>query len=144
MNKNSAIRIRPATLNDKGFIISLLPRLVEFGPPPWRDAAAMLETDTQVVSEKLLDTHPQKAFFIAEDSHGIALGFIHLEPGKDYYNHGLHGHIANLIVSPDAEGHGVGQLLLEKAEEWARNQGFRWLTLSVFAQNRRARELYQR
>jgi GNAT superfamily N-acetyltransferase len=31
-----------------------------------------------------------------------------------------------------------------KGEEWARIQGFRWLTLSVFAQNLRAREIYKR
>jgi hypothetical protein len=31
-----------------------------------------------------------------------------------------------------------------KGEEWARIHGFRWLTLSVFAQNLRTREIYKR
>jgi len=38
----------------------------------------------------------------------------------------------------------VGWLLIERGEEWARSRGYRWLTLSVFAQNVRAREVYER
>jgi hypothetical protein len=33
---------------------------------------------------------------------------------------------------------------MEQGEQWAREQGYRWLTLSVFAQNVRAREVYSR
>lgn len=80
----------------------------------------------------------------AEDDQGVALGFIHLQAGEDYYYDEPHGHIANLIVAPEGEGHGIGQVLIEMGEAWARLQGFRWLTLSVFAQNLRAREIYQR
>ncbi|MEO6546729.1 MAG: GNAT family N-acetyltransferase, partial [Ferruginibacter sp.] len=55
-----------------------------------------------------------------------------------------HAHIADVIVAPEGSGKGIGALLMEKAEEWARSQGYHWLTLSVFAQNTRARELYER
>jgi hypothetical protein len=37
MNKNLNTQIRPAKSSDHGFILSLIPRLVEFGPPTWRD-----------------------------------------------------------------------------------------------------------
>lgn len=144
MSTNSKIHTRPASNSDKEFIISLLHRLEEFGPPPWRNAPQMLATDIQVLSEALLNKSPEIVIFIAEDDQGVALGFIHLQTGKDYYYHEAHGHIANIIVAPIGEGRGVGRVLMEKGEEWARSQGFRWLTLSVFAQNLRARELYQR
>jgi len=144
MSTNSNIQIRPASIGDKEFIISLLPRLGEFGPPPWRDVAQMLATDTQVLSDKLMNQPSGTAIFIAEDDQGVALGFIHLQTGTDYYNHEEHGHIADIIVAPEGEGRGIGRVLIEKGEEWARSQGFRWLTLSVFAQNLRAREVYQR
>ena len=144
MSTHSNIRTRPASIHDQEFIISLLPRLGEFGPPPWRDVAQMLATDTQVLSDKLINTPPGTAIFIAEDDQGTALGFIHLQTGKDYYHHEAHGHIADLIVTPEGEGHGIGRVLIEKGEEWARSQGFRWLTLNVFAQNLRARDVYQR
>ena len=144
MSTNSNIQTRPASISDKGFIISLLPRLEEFGPPPWRDVTQLLATDTQLLSDKLMNKPPGTAIFIAEDDQGVALGFIHLQSGKDYYYHEDHGHIADLIVAPEAEGRGIGRVLIEKGEEWARSQGFRWLTVSVFAQNLRAREVYQR
>lgn len=144
MSTNSNIHTRPASIEDKEFILSLLPRLSEFGPPAWRDSAQMLSTDIQVLSEKLTDPPAGTAIFIAQDEQGVDLGFIHLQAGKDYYLHEPHGHIADLIVAPHGEGRGIGRLLMEKAEDWARSQGFRWLTLSVFAQNLRARELYER
>lgn len=144
MKTNSHIQIRTASLDDREFIISLLPRLAEFGPPPWRATSGMLDTDIRVLNQTLVNPSADTAFFIAADDQGGPLGFIHLEAGRDYYNHKAHGHIANLIVSPEAEGRGVGRLLLNKAEEWARAQGFRWLTLSVFEQNTRAREVYER
>lgn len=145
MNSNSNIQIRSASIGDKEFIISLVPRLVEFGPPSWRDAAQMTATDGQILSNKLLNQPSGTAIFIAEDGDGVALGFIHLQTATDYYNGTEeHGHISDVIVAPAGEGRGIGKLLIAKGEEWAREQGYRWLTLSVFAQNLRAREVYQR
>ena len=144
MTTNSKIQTRPASISDKEFIISLLPRLEEFGPPPWRDGAQLLATDIQVMSDKLMNQPPGTAIFIAEDHQGVALGFIHLQTGKDYYYEEAHGHIADLIVAPEGEGRGIGRALIEKGEEWAHSQGFRLLAVSVFAQNLRAREVYRR
>jgi ribosomal protein S18 acetylase RimI-like enzyme len=144
MSLKSTIQIRPASISDKEFIISLLPRLGEFGPPPWRDVTQMLVTDIQVLSDSLLNPSPGTAIFIAVDADGVALGFIHLKTGTDYYHHQEHGHIADVIVTPAGEGRGIGRMLIAKGEEWARSQGYRWLTLSVFAQNLRAREVYKR
>ena len=144
MNIDTNIQIRHATVGDEPFIISLVPRLAEFGPPSWRDVRQMTATDTQVLSDKLLNQPPGTAIFIAEDGKGAALGFIHLQTGVDYYNQEEHGHIADVIVTAEAEGRGVGRMLMAKGEEWARCQGYRCLTLSVFAQNLRAREVYKR
>ena len=144
MTRNPNISIRPASASDQDFILSLVPRLVEFGPPTWRDVPQMIATDIQVLTDQLLNHPPDIGFFIAEDEKGLPLGFIHLQPGKDYYHHEKHGHIANIIVAPEGEGRGIGRMLMERGEEWARSQGYRWLTLSVFAQNLRAREVYKR
>jgi ribosomal protein S18 acetylase RimI-like enzyme len=104
----------------------------------------MISTDLQVLSDQLINQPVDTAFFIAEDDKNLPLGFIHVQTGKDYYYAEKHAHIANLIVAPGGEGRGIGRMLIEKAEGWARAQGYRWLTLSVFAQNVRAREVYQR
>ncbi len=144
MIDNSKIKIRPANLNDKYFVISLLPRLAEFGLPAWRNEAQMVATDAQIVTDKLLVNQPGTAIFIAEDEKNNPLGFIHLHTGNDYYNKEKHGHISDVIIAPGLEGLGIGLLLMNKGEEWARSNGYRWLTLSVFAQNVRARELYNK
>lgn len=144
MNSDSDIRVRPASPADKDFILSLVPRLVEFGPPPWRDAAQMIFTDRRVLSDKLDEQPPGTAIFVAEDEVGLRLGFIHLQSGADYYQGEEHGHIADVVVAAAGEGRGVGRLLMAKGEEWARGRGYGWLTLSVFAQNERARGVYER
>ena len=138
------VRIRPASPADREFVISLMPRLVEFGPPAWRDPAQMTAHDTGVINESLLDPKPGTAVFVAEDADGTPLGFIHLHADTEHYNREEHGHVEDLIVAPAGEGRGVGRALLEKAEEWARSRGYRWLTLNVFAENLRAREVYKR
>lgn len=145
MNADPGIRIRPATIADKEFVISLVPRLAEFGPPPWRDMDQMTATDVCVLSDKLELEPAGTAIFIAEDAiTGAPLGFIHLHAASDYYNKAEHGHIGDVIVAPEGEGRGVGRALMAKSEGWAREQGYRWLTLTVFRQNVRARELYER
>ena len=144
MSTSTGIHIRPATIHDRDFIMSLVPRLIEFGPPTWRDVPAMIATDAQIITAKLSNNSPGDAIFIAVDDEGVSLGFIHLVGGIDYYYKEKHGHISDIIVAAYAEGRGVGLVLMEKGEEWARAQGWRWLTLSVFAQNIRARELYKR
>jgi ribosomal protein S18 acetylase RimI-like enzyme len=144
MNADSAIKIRTASVEDKEFIISLVPRLTEFGPPSWRDAAHLTAFDTQILNERLESQAEGTIIYIAEDESATPLGFIHLRKGADYYNHEEHGHIEDLIVAPEGEGRGIGSLLMAKGEEWAKAKGYRWLTLSVFAQNTRARQIYQR
>jgi len=140
MKTQSNIKVRPATLDDKEFIISLLPRLIEFGPSSWRDGAQMTEVDARILSDKLIKEPEGTAVFIAQDIKKNSLGFIHIQPGADYYINEKHAHISDLIVAPAGKGQGIGNMRIEKAEEWSRSQGFHWLTLSVFAQNLRARE----
>ena len=141
---SSEVRIRPASEADREFVVSLMPRLVEFGPPSWRDPAQMTAHDTDIIIKSLLNPTPNTDIFIAEDSEGRALGLIHLHAATEHYIHEEHGHVEDLIVAQEGEGRGVGRALLLKAEEWARARGYRWLTLNVFAENLRAREVYKR
>lgn len=70
---NFVVQIRSAELRDKEFIVSLVPRLVEFGPPSWRDIQQMTAADIQIINDKL-DNHPAgTAIFIAEDEKGTAI-----------------------------------------------------------------------
>jgi len=61
------IKARPAIIEDKEFIVALIPRLTEFGPAGWRDAGRTTGKDIEVLSDRLLDQPPGTAIFIAED-----------------------------------------------------------------------------
>jgi GNAT superfamily N-acetyltransferase len=125
-------------------VLALVPRLVEFGPPPWRDAAAMTETDRDVIGEALgRSGGDDPALFVAERD-GTVIGFVHVHSRIDYYRRRPHGHVADLVVAAGAEGLGVARLLLAEAEAWSRRQGYDWLSLAVFEQNERAAGLYER
>jgi ribosomal protein S18 acetylase RimI-like enzyme len=137
------VRIRPVTDDDRSFILGLIPRLVEFGPPAWRDAAQMTATDARKVAAALDARNPDTAVFVAEDR-GERLGFIELWTLVDYFSGERHGHVSNIVVAGGAEGRGVGGALLAAGEAWCRDHGYRMLTLHVFEHNRDARALYER
>jgi ribosomal protein S18 acetylase RimI-like enzyme len=140
----SGIRIRPATPQDADFVLSLVPQLVAFGPPPWRDPRQMMDTDTLVIGHALQGLAAGSAVLVAEDAGGTPLGFIHLCGETDYFTRGEAGHIADLVVAPDARGRGVGESLVAAAEQWARARRYTLLTLNVFTGNTGARALYER
>jgi ribosomal protein S18 acetylase RimI-like enzyme len=53
-------------------------------------------------------------------------------------------HLETLAVAEGAEGQGVGSALMASAEDAAREEGARSMTLHVFETNERARALYAR
>jgi ribosomal protein S18 acetylase RimI-like enzyme len=137
-------RVRPARPEDADFILALVPHLLAFGPPPWRDAAQMTETDTLTIARSLGGASDRATVLVAEDSHGKRLGFIHLCGEPDYYTRAECGHIADIVVAPEARGRGVGEALMAAGERWARDRGYMILTLNVFLENQHARALYER
>jgi GNAT superfamily N-acetyltransferase len=137
------VHVRRAVETDVDAILALVPRLVEFGPPPWRDVDSMMETDLAVIGDALQHVHvDDPAFFVAELD-GAVIGFIHLHSRVDYFRRRPHGHVADLVVAEGSQGLGVATRLLVEAEDWARGQGFDWLTISVFDENERAAGLYE-
>jgi ribosomal protein S18 acetylase RimI-like enzyme len=138
------MRIRAAGLDDLDFVLSLAPRLVEFGNVPGRDAAQMIARDRDVLRAALEAPSADTELFVAEADDGARLGLIHLTTAGDYYSDRDTAHIADVVVATEAGGRGVGRALIAFAEDWARSRGFALLTLNVFSANRRARDLYGR
>jgi ribosomal protein S18 acetylase RimI-like enzyme len=126
-------------------VLSLVPELVAFGPPSWRNAEQMTKTDVAVVEEALsvLENSETVVVFVALIDANI-VGFVHVRLAVDYYLKASLPHIADLVVAPQARGHGIATKLLEIAESWARNQRFAQLTLAVFERNADALALYER
>jgi len=58
-------------------------------------------------------------------------------------SHAPSAHLEAIVVHPDARGSGLGQRLLDRSEALAQEYGAESLSLHVFANNHRARALYQ-
>ena len=137
------VTIRRVRTSDTEFILNLLPSLADPELPHWRDPAAMLDIDKKILKAEIEEGGRESAIFVAEDAETKEpLGFIYLEVGTDYYHPAPHGHIADVIVAPAARGRGIGKLLMKKAEEWTKESGYSLLTLNVFNDNEKARNLY--
>lgn len=138
------IRIRPATTNDIPFIHSLAERFAEVGTPPWRSAEQMWAFHHRGVLEVgAAITNATDLVLLAEDLQNTSLGFLYAISTVDFFTREPQGYIADVAVSQQAEGKGVARALMERAEAWARERGFRILALDVFAMNTHARAFYQ-
>jgi GNAT superfamily N-acetyltransferase len=100
--------------------------------------------ESRVLSAALLSTVPDPIVLVVGASTDEIAGFIHLHSAIDYYTERPHGHVADIVVAAEYEGQGVARLLLAAAKDWARENNYEWLTISVFEQNLHAAQLYER
>ena len=96
------VRIRPASPEDADFVLALVPQLLAFGPPPWRDARQMTVTDALVIARAVRGMSEGAIVLVAEASDRKLLGFIHLCAETDYYARTPCGHIADIVVATNA------------------------------------------
>lgn len=129
--------------DDDDFILSLVPRFVDFTLPPWRRRHEIVEGIRNDLLRHLEDQPANSYLFVAEDADGTRVGFIHLQRTADFFTGRSNCHISDLAVAPQHEGNGVGQALLTHAEGWARGHQCQLVTLAVFPGNERARALYE-
>jgi len=138
------LRVRPARPEDLPTVLALAGRLAEFSIPPWRTGAQVIEAERRALMRAFEATAPDAPVFVAEDARGALLGFVYLETVVDYFTGRSHAHVSILAVAAAAEGQGVGRALLDTADRWARERGYPFVSLNVFAQNDRARAVYER
>jgi len=62
---------------------------------------------------------------------------------RDYFTNEAHAHVAILAVAREAEGQGIGRALLQAGQDWARANRYSKLTLAVFKENERAKQVYE-
>ena len=137
------IEIRPATEDDRAFILSLADRLADFDRPAWRTAEEIADGDRRALAGELDAPSDDNGLFVASLDRQPA-GCLLMWTLEDYFSGTRHAHISVIAVTRAAEGRGVGRALMDYAEQWARERGHTRLTLSVFESNRRAQQLYER
>ncbi|KON90004.1 alanine acetyltransferase [Sporosarcina globispora] len=137
------MNIRPYKETDKDFLVSLSTRFAECNLMGWRDPQKMEEAQLKIAKESLNDPSPDTEIFVAEEETGELLGFLEVKPHKDFLSGIEQGNIVAIAVSSKGEGKGIGKRLMEKAEEWAHQNGYHQLVLNVFAKNDRAVNFYK-
>ena len=137
------VTIRPAKPEDLPFVLEAVGRLDEFGPPPWRTAAELVEGEARAVRRFFSTPAPGASMLVAVGTDGDLLGFVYLERLTDFFTEEAHGHLSIIAVAAHAEGCGVAGTLMRAAERWAREAGYDRLTLTVFEGNRHARAVYE-
>lgn len=140
----TAIELRTARPEDRDFLHSLSPRLSGVPGPAWHDLAAMEGFQARYMAATFAAADDSAQTLIAWSGDGRRLGYVHMRPAKDGVTEEPCGYVSLLAVDKDAEGSGVATRLMAAAEDWARARGYRFLSLDVFADNRRAVDFYKR
>jgi len=135
-------RLRPAVPADEPFLLALTPRLADFTVPAWRTADEIARADHVILRRALHHPDPGGCILVAEDPEPA--GYVFCTTRQDYFTGVPHAHVEVLALAPAAEGKGLARQLMAAAEAWARERGYRHITLNVFDANTRARGLYQR
>ena len=136
------MRVRGARDGDRTFVLETAARLAAFGPPEWRTTEEIIEAEARTLRDFFESSDEGSRLLIVEAGER-RLGFALLEELRDYFTLDRHGHVGILAVTNEAEGRGAGGALIRAAEAWARERGYRTLTLNVFSGNSHAREVYE-
>ena len=135
------LRVRQYVPADREFVLSLAPRLA-IGVPPWRDPQKVIATVQGWITESIKQHGNKTMVIVAEDEHGERLGFATVSHDTHFTGEGQ-AYIGELAISEETEGRGVGKTLAQACEQWAREQGYRILSLATGAANERALGFYR-
>jgi len=137
----NTVNLRKAKEIDLPFIHSLSAILAAGAKLAWHTNEAIQTFQDDYIAEMMAETTVRHTTLIAERD-GVALGFIHVRESKDDISGEECGTVPLLAVTEAAQGAGIGKLLMEAAESWSREKGFRLLHLEVFSTNDQARYFY--
>ena len=101
------------------------------------------KTESSLVALRLtrLLSRPDQQFFVAEDNHHV-VGWLHASI-LEYVEMDAFVVIGGLVVDKNQRRKGIGSLLLNHAEEWAKKEGFSIVRLCSSASRTAAHEFYQ-
>jgi len=121
LQQDSAVRIRRAAASDASQIASLLfEAFSEFRSQYTPEAFAT----TVLYTETIQDRMKEGPFWVAIKNDKIVGTISAVAKKRALY-------LRSMAVSPEARGYGVGKLLLIEVENFAKNERFRYLTLST-------------
>jgi len=133
--------IRAARPDDSAFVAGLVPRFVEHGVAGGHTRDEVVAGTTRVLNEALAHPEPADLFLIAEDEGGEPAGFVFAVTHRDFFTGEDYAHVSEIASAQS--GRGVGAALMSAVEGWARERGYRLVTLNVIEENTAARHFYE-
>lgn len=124
--------------------MALVPRLRAFGEALLRGPDALDAGEMRTLSEFFDAPGDDERLWVATAATDEVVGAAYAECLQDYFTQERHAHLGILMVAEQAEGRGVGRALIQTVEQWARDSGFRFITLNVFAANEAAQRFYRK
>ena len=143
----TAFRIEPATKDDWPWIVQgqVVIAWVRLGPERQRQVSR--QTVEERVARQVAELRQQEGFpsvaFVARTDDGTPVGFVWVARTHNDFTGQLEASLLSQYVAEPCRGQGLGHRLMERAEDWARQQGLPRISLSVGAHNRLAQSLYE-
>lgn len=128
-----AIHIRPATIDDFEYVYEFV-NLLE-------DERFDRRTQWEIYLQNA--GNPNNIYLIAW-AHNLAVGYLSCHVQNLLHHGGLVGEIQELYVNENGRGHGIGKLLVEKAEEIAKARGVLQLEVTSRLTREDAHRFYER
>lgn len=136
--------IEVAKPTDCDAILALFPRLASFDVPNGRNPEQLWGDDAKMLQAWAAGADDNCFVHIARDDAGAIVGATMVTLRPELLSHAPSAHLEVIVVAASAEGRGIGKALLGAAEAAARKRGAHSMSLHVFANNVRARKVYER
>jgi len=135
--------IRMATSNDVDDIATIVPRLADFNVPEKRNPDHLWQGDLNMLYE-WAGGHRKDIDVCVASTADKVLGVAMLSVRKELLSNEPSAHLEVLALEKSAEGYGIATALLNEVDRLAKQRGATSVTLHVFANNTKARALYER
>lgn len=135
--------LRMATPDDVDGIASIMPRLADFNVPENRNPDHLWQGDLKMVHEWARGERDDVDVCVASTAKKV-IGVAMLSMRKELLSSEPSVHLEVLALHKSAEGFGIGAALMDEVDRLAKNRGAKSVTLHVFANNTKARALYER
>jgi GNAT superfamily N-acetyltransferase len=144
MSDVSEFSLRPLGMGDAEFVSRVATRLYPGPTKSPRDPEQMQSYFSALTPADLTREPGTEAFVAVAKNAECPLGLLVIKPDFDYFTDHPRAYVEMLVVAEEAEGRGVGRVLMEHAEQWGRAHGCHEVVLDVFANNRSAIAFYER
>ncbi len=145
--EEAAIHVVPAAPDDWPWMLAAYERTAWDSLPPSRQRAVSRRDIRAQVRAQVAGFREREGCgfeaLMARDGVGRRAGFVWVEESRHAFTGEPRAYVIELYVSRAYRRRGVGRLLMDVAEEWARGRGLQRIALNVAAHNEAARRLYE-